>query len=849
MFGRDNFRNCVADNLKKKGYGEKKTKEFLGVFERKVKANDRAGMPHPDSDFKAMHDTLQEVTYRTRKKLQQANKNIAVAAQLEERIKQAYRDDFRTSSLAGDKGAGFSGGMGSKLAVAAKSILVNDRRTSGRNLEAVIDTRRGLYFALMGDVLDVVRKGALGIQKGVAHLPNITRELYSPGSTGDAVAKEFAQAYKKLQDYMIDDFNRVGGDLRKRLDFNLPQWQNAMKVTKAGVKDWIDDHMRWLDWDRMFDEEGNIIPPEERLAVLRDVYGVIKTDGAANIRPDMFGGRGASVANSLKNHRFLVFKDADAWNEMHAKYGDGSVFEVIVEHINDMARKTSQVDVLGTNPSMWLEQAKARVRAEAGNVENTAASLGKKKGKDLNAVSESDQAMRRVEDVFTTVMHKNSMNPDNSIAAIAGTTSNLLQSAQLTGAVIMALPGDALNMAFVRFANKLPVMKGMQTLLTGLATQKDNEAFLRQSGFIIDEMTTSTFAAERFTGLATYGAPISRRISDVALRLSLLNRHTNNARGVATKELMGLLARSRDMEYEDLPFQRMLWRNGVTKRDWDVVRKLPTWQPVQGAHFMRPLDIMNSNLIDRDQLYQKFAGLIHDESRQMVPASTVEAQVALKNTTRPDSAAGLILHSFAMYKNFPVTLQMMYGRMILDASARNGRGRTSLAVGMLISMTMAGALGIQLRELLRLKTPQDMTTPNFWGRALMAGGGLGIWGEMLFNGINSYGRGISTQVGGPLFGAVSDVTDATIGQPYAWVTTGEIDFDKWKADLVRFGKRYTPGSNIWWARPVLERELWNRLEELADPKIKQKRKAEKKRMKELYGNEYFIEPGERIFTE
>src|SRR5689334_21035283 len=107
MFGRGNFRNCIEDNLKAKGYGPKRSKEVMEIFERRVKIYDEQGMPHPDSDMLAMQDTFNRLSEELHQASKRAAKDIAVTANMQDRVLQGL--DVKTSWIVGD---GKKGGTG-----------------------------------------------------------------------------------------------------------------------------------------------------------------------------------------------------------------------------------------------------------------------------------------------------------------------------------------------------------------------------------------------------------------------------------------------------------------------------------------------------------------------------------------------------------------------------------------------------------------------------------------------------------------------------------------------------------------------------------------------------------------
>ena len=844
MFGRGNFRDCITDNLKAKGYGPKRTKEVLQDFERRAKAYDAQGMSHPDADMHAMRDTFNELTHLLHQKTKRAAKDLAVTADTIERVKQGI--DVKTSSFAMDGKGG--GGRGVGLARAAISMYQPDPRFKGQDLDSV---RRGYarkYWSLMADVMDNFRKGAFGRQVGGAHLPNVVRELFGIG-TGDKAAAEIAAAIKKVQRTMVDDFNMAGGSLRFLENYVMPQKQNAVKVTRAGAQQWVKQHMDWLDWGKMRWPDGDVIEPAERTELLNNIYSTFATDGATKIQPGQLSGRrGGSVGNMLEKHRFLIYKNADAWLAMHEAYGDGNVFDVFSNHVQAMAHKTALVQMFGSNPDIAFQRTAAIVRQWAGNVQRTAIATGDKKG--LNAVQEADALIKnKLEPIHRLMTHQNPVDVTSPLANTLQTTSHVLTSAQLGGILFAAMPSDFVTTLAARMSNNMPLLGGIGTYLKGMAPGGYGKAerIAARAGFVFDETISATYAAERFTGLGTYGPALSSRLSDATMRLGAITRHTNIARWTVAKEHMGMLDEYRELSFDNLPNKFVMERYGITAKEWDAVRALKPWTPNGKATFMRPLDILEqTNWINKQEIYGKFHNMIDAEARVMVPAATIEGSVALKGLTRPDTLPGAVLHSFAMYKNFPASVMLIYGRQAMAMPVSRMR-RVAWLGGLGLGMIGVGALSIQMKEIAKGRTPLAMDTYGFWGKSLLASGALSLWGDFLFSGVNEIGRGPVETMAGPIGGLAMDTTNLVLGDGFAW--TEAIDKGKeWdlKAGgrLVEFAKRYTPGTNIWWARLVLEREIWDRAQFMLDKNAQRKWQRRVRRQEKDFGNTYWAPPGE-----
>lgn len=370
----------------------------------------------------------------------------------------------------------------------------------------------------------------------------------------------------------------------------------------------------------------------------------------------------------LENNRFLHYKDAASWMSIHDKYGDGNVFDVLMGHIDQMAHTTALVDTFGPNPSATIANIEAMVKKEA-------ASLSPVEKVRAEAVLKD-----KFRPMMDTIQHNNPMNPHSMLGAVITGTGNILTGAQLGAASLLAMPGDFAQTMAVRLANGMPATGGLDFYLKSLISDPMMERIATQSGFVMDQAVMSTYAATRFTGLATVGPQVTRRIADAAMRASLLAGHTDAARWATQSEFMGLLHRSMNTPFDDLPFKMVFERYGIDKNMWDEVRAgVKPWNAAEGVNLLRPLDILQSSVTNSRDVFQRFQGMILEEARTMIPESTIEASVMLRGTTRPDTLRGALLYSFSMYKNFPVSFWMIYGRLALTNPSAKGRLGFTLA--------------------------------------------------------------------------------------------------------------------------------------------------------------------------
>jgi hypothetical protein len=306
-------------------------------------------------------------------------------------------------------------------------------------------------------------------------------------------------------------------------------------------------------------------------------------------------------------------------------------------------------------------------------------------------------------------------------------------------------------------------------------------------------------------------------------------------------EFLGTLADNTGRGFDDLDpaLKGAMERYGIDAQRWDIMRSTPLYEH-KGAEFLRAEDIEARTDIDptlaRD-LATRMMEMINTETNYAVPSSSLRGRVAFTGETRPGTVAGELVRSFVMYKNFAVSLLNTHiMRGMLQPGAK-GKGR--YYANLVISTTLMGALALQLKEMSKGRDPMPMTSSNFWGAAFMQGGGAGIYGDFLFGNVNRFGGGLSSTIAGPVVGFADDVRELTIGN---LVQAAQGDDTNFASDLIRFGGRYTPGSNIWYSRLAFERLILDQAQTMADPKAREKLRRIRRRYKQK-GQNYWWRPG------
>ncbi len=314
---------------------------------------------------------------------------------------------------------------------------------------------------------------------------------------------------------------------------------------------------------------------------------------------------------------------------------------------------------------------------------------------------------------------------------------------------------------------------------------------------------------------------------------------TQAARFATQLETIGLLAEHSARAFGDLPFAEHLKRAGITSRDWDEIRALPLWEPEPGVTFMRPADVFQHLGTTRraHELHDKFMAMVVDTSKQMIPEATIESATIFRGGTRSGTFRGELVNSAAMFKSFPVTFGQMHHRLSLLQASR--AGRLTYLAALVVAMTTAGLISTQLRQIADGKDPLPMDDKNLYWTALLRGGGLGIYGDLMFQGVNRFGHGLEEILAGPLASTLNDFRNLTLGN-----LVQAIDGEDTNAlpEAIRLAKRTLPGSSLWFAKTLMSRMVFEQMEQAADPRAFYRYRRQINRERDR-GGDFFFAPG------
>ena len=320
-------------------------------------------------------------------------------------------------------------------------------------------------------------------------------------------------------------------------------------------------------------------------------------------------------------------------------------------------------------------------------------------------------------------------------------------------------------------------------------------------------------------------------------------------------ELMGFWAENVGKKFNELPeaMQKTFLRYGINDGSWDIIRKTKLYDAGiddvnyanKGATFLRPDDIRSrTDLTEslREDLTTKLMELVYNETEFAIPATSARGKVALFGNQRSGTIGGELINSVAMYKNFPITF--VYTHLRRGFTQTNLTGKMKYVVPLVVSGTIMGGLAYELGEITKgrdVTSPEGMKDPKYWIRAMIKGGGLGIFGDFLTASQNQYGRNLSGTILGAPAGFFEDVAKLTFGNLINLASGEETTYGR---DVSDFLRQYTPGASLWYARLALERLIFDNIQKMIDPKFNDRIIRRINKYRDEYNKEYFWKPGE-----
>lgn len=696
--------------------------------------------------------------------------------------------------------------------------MFNDGKSRVQSVDSQARAISDLAKADLLDVIDAVKGKWLGLANDVQMTRDIVLELHGT-DTGNATAAKAAKQFQEVAENLRERFNRAGGQVGKLEDWAMPHAHSSLRVAKAGRDAWVADTLPLMNRDRFVNEDGTLMTDQQMTDFLNESYLSIATDGANKVEAGQFSG-GGKKANRGSESRVLHFKGGDEWLAYQAKYGEGDLAQIMMGHVDSMSHDIALVERFGSNPNLML-----RTLLDAAEKSEILA------GGDVNKVR---AFRRRTERLYDEVAKNNQ--PVSVTLAEKFAAYRSLNVASRLGSATLASFADEGTLARTAWVHGMAYIRvfGQQLKMLNPANAADRD-LARSLGLGVNEMLAqlSRYNDDGLATTATWAGQVakySNAAASAVMRASGLNALTAARKQAFSIMLMNKyaeLSRSKAWSDIDANDRAMLEANGIKEQDWQIWQKAQPLERGDGSIVLSAKDILaipDLPLSVRQQAATRYMAHILDEQGLAVIEAGARERAKLFSYTQKGTWTGEIGRSMLQFKSFTAALMMRHGARMMGQEG--AWGKAAYGVPLFVLMSLLGGLVVQLREITQGNDPKDMTQASFYGQAVLAGGALGVYADVLKAGSTPDGRGLADIAGGPIMGDLVQLT--AIGNRGVRSTMGD---DKANAgnEAVKFAKSHIPFANLWYTRAATDRLIFNQLQEVANPGYMRRKEARDKR--------------------
>ncbi|MCJ4970034.1 hypothetical protein ACLHST_06605 [Klebsiella pneumoniae] len=643
--------------------------------------------------------------------------------------------------------------------------------------------------------------------------------------TGNVRAKKGAKAWAGVTELLRQRFNDAGGDIGYLENWGIPQHHSMEKVGRVPQDKWVSDVIDKLDRKYYIKDDGQLMSDAELTTFLGEAYNTIATGGLNKLSDTGMRISGAR-SNRGNASRQIHFKDADSYLEYQREYGDRSLWEVMVGHLEGISKDIALVETYGPNPDHVFRSILDEVTAEqaTANPERT----GRIK-----------RLANSTENLYNFIAGKTQPIANPHIARWSDNIRNWMVASRL-GSALLASFSDLGTMYMSAKVANIPMNRLFMNQLEAMNPANRMElARARRAGLAMESLLGSV---NRWA-MDNMGPSVSRWAATAVMRASGLTAWTDahkRAYGVTMMGSLGeVVSRAPDLQSLDDSDFRILKSKGITEQDFSVwkLAQQEDWgngntTMLTPESIMRIPDaaVMHLGLPERVRFeaMRRLLAAVSEEVDMAVITPGAREQLFTGGGLQRGTWKGELTRSVFLFKSFPISVVLRHWTRAMGMPSAGGRA--AYIAAFLASTTMLGALSQQLNDMASGRNPREMVGKDagkFWLGALLKGGGLGLYGDFLLSDHTRYGGGALASMLGPVAGLVDDVVKLAQGIPLNAV---EGKPEQTGGDLVKLGKGLIPGANLWYAKAALDHMIFNQLQEYFSPgylrKVEQRSKKQ-----------------------
>ena len=626
-----------------------------------------------------------------------------------------------------------------------------------------------------------------------------------------------------------------------RLGKNLDQIEVSKDFTGTDINfnknynAWKDYVMKHLDQDETF---VNTDSPELFLShSYNSLVGnkLQLADGASTV----FGSK--SMGGGKTNKRVLHFKSANDWFQYNEKFGTGSLKETYYSGLMTAGRNIGMLDVLGSRPKENFE----KIRVAIGNRLQA-------QQRSTESIRSAKQFEKYMNVIDGTVYTFDGGQYGFAVAKWSAISRAFINTTKLGGAVISAAADIGIYGSEMKFQGR-SFLGGMGEAMSGLArikNTKQKQRIARSSGLMADGVTYDISGRFQVGDNLTKGWT---QIQRTFFKYNLLSWWTNTLKENSMLGMANYYANQKSLSFDQLnkPLQSFFGLYNIDATKWDVIRKTAMSKADDGTEFINISELSNMSdadikkitgmndlsktelQIEKDKFKYSVSGMLLDRSIYAVIEPDARTKGTMTQGTLAGTGMGEAIRFVGQFKAFPMAIgNKVLGREIAflrkGPNQDIGRGIKGLAAIMVTSGFM-GYLSMTAKDLLKGKEPRDPNNIKTIMAAFLQGGGLGIYGDVLFKEQRDAGSVVAGLIG------PAPTTAVDLGLALKYALSGE--GGKAGKAAYRTISSNIPFLNLFYIKTIFDYMIGFQIMETMNPGVL---KRVEKRMKKDYNQEYLF---------
>lgn len=743
----------------------------------------------------------------------------------------------------------------------AKAIIAHDRiRTQLDNkpgmmlknfqdvmlsVDSIHRAIRSQALASMADQGEPFMPKWLGFDQGNKRLEDVYRELHGK-DTGNAEAKAYAKKLAAVFESLRIRFNAAGGKIGKLDDWSHPQAHSAYLLYKMGKTQWKEFIAPKLDRSRYVNPDGTRYSDKQFNDFLNGAWTVLSYGGQSTTKASTKNNNAGARANAHSDHRTIHFLDAENYLAYHERLGEKSLHATLLSHIDKMSKDIALIEGMGPNPQGELNYWNTYGYQDGIKQEHTPTELNK-------AVIDNQRLYTEVAGVFEPIA--------SQAAARFMQTMRSLNLIALGSSGISTITDINTMMTTARF-NHLPQFKMMVEHLRAF-TDADSRRYARRLGIGLDTYAGNVMrygqenlldgVASQFPDFTVKNIPaiagqavekFALGASSVTLRLSgmpFITEANRQAFSIVMMDSLEYVVRNnKTLADVDKTDYRMMTTHGIDEADFALWKQAKPDQWIDGkSTLLTPRAVMAIEGVDPVILQKsadKLMALVLDEQNMAVSTPGAKDMALMKAGTVRGTWTGELARSFWQFKSFALSYFNANWRRMMSLDSKKS---TALYAAQWVAQGLAlGAVATQLKEIVNGRDPLPMGNIEFAGRAMLASGGLGLFGDF-FNAQNtSFGSSFLESIAGPTINKGVQIKQITIDNALKAAQGEEIHPG---AESLRLANQVNPLGTVWFTKAAFNHLVLQQLQEMISPGYLRKTKQRAERQ---YNQQFYWNPGE-----